>query len=115
MPFDAELIPLLRDDLLDQLIDDYVSIFGMFNAAQLVNPGARDDIVRQMVCATLPLFLDRPDTRLIDGLMGRFITDVDDLSRHLDLHWPADGSLPVGELVIWLVAADYELAPAGPA
>lgn len=116
MPVDTELIPQLREEVLADLEDDYVSLGDMrFYAGELVGVD-NHEMIRELVIETLVNLLDDPVAKVVDGPMRYTFSDPDELRRHVESRWPRGRKNPLpGGIIFWVAGRDDDLGNSGQA
>ena len=107
MPVDALLIPRLREEVLYDLEDDYVSLGAMrFFARELIEED-NHQMIRELVIETLVDMLDHPVAKVVDGPMRYTFSDPDELRHHIESMWPRVNRNPLpGGIIFWVVDRD---------
>ena len=109
VPFDAALIAALREEIIDQLRDDWVSIGIMQNRAVEVL-GRRDDLVIEaLIVEALVGLVDHPDVRVVADDMSHTFTSAAELRAHVARTYWADGRTPNMGQVAWVVPREDPL------
>jgi hypothetical protein len=111
VPVDATLIDELREETLDAVREDYVSIGRLQSFAEDLSDKLTDLDVRVVVTEVLANLANHPAVKVVDADFVHTFATADEVRAHIDRTWPKDGRRPSMGEVAWVVKRDFVFPP----
>lgn len=108
---DATLIKGLRDETLDAVREDYVSIGRLQSFADDLSDRLTESDVRLLVTEVLANLVNHPAVKVVDADFMHTFATAEEVRSHIDRTWPEDDRRPVMGEVAWVVKRNFEFPP----
>jgi hypothetical protein len=111
VPVDATLINKLRDEALDAVREDYVSIGRLQSFAEDFSDKLTEGDLRLLVTEVLASLVNHSAVKVVDADFVRTFATAHEVRSHIDETWPKDGRRPAMGEVAWVVKRDFRFPP----
>ena len=101
----------LRDEALDAVREDYVSIGRLQSFADDLSDRLTESDVRLLVTEALAVLVNHPAVKVVDADFLHAFATAEEVRYHIDRTWPEDGRRPVMGEVAWVVKRDFVFPP----